>query len=116
MRLVDWHVTAVTQPHAIPILSSPTDPDPGRLGPGLDPPTPYLNSDPHPLPGTGVSDFTIGETIVDPQNPQPLIPISVEEPTVKMTFGVNKSPLAGQEGSLLTTRVRESGRIKRGGG
>lgn len=54
---------------------------------------------------SGIADFTIGETLVDTANPQPLEPISVEEPTVKMTFGVNKSPLAGQEGTLLTTRV-----------
>lgn len=54
---------------------------------------------------SGIADFNIGETLVDTANPQPLEPITVEEPTVKMTFGVNKSPLAGQEGSLLTTRV-----------
>lgn len=53
----------------------------------------------------GIENFNIGDTVVDPSNPQPLTPISVEEPTVKMTFAVNKSPLAGQDGSLLTTRV-----------
>jgi len=54
---------------------------------------------------SGIEDFTIGDTVMDVQNPQPLEPITVEEPTVKMTFSVNKSPLAGQEGELLTTRV-----------
>ncbi len=39
---------------------------------------------------SGIQDFTIGDTIVDTKNPQPLVPIEVEEPTVKMTFGVNK--------------------------
>lgn len=36
---------------------------------------------------------------------QPMVPIAVEEPTVRMTFGVNKSPLAGREGKFLTTRM-----------
>lgn len=39
---------------------------------------------------SGITDFTIGDTLVDPRDPQPLTPIEVEEPTVKMTFGVNK--------------------------
>lgn len=34
-----------------------------------------------------------------------MTPIAVEEPTVRMTFGVNKSPLAGREGKFLTTRM-----------
>lgn len=34
-----------------------------------------------------------------------MVPIAVEEPTVRMTFGVNKSPLAGREGKFLTTRM-----------
>lgn len=40
-----------------------------------------------------------------PTDPQPMVPIAVEEPTVRMTFGVNKSPLAGREGKFLTTRM-----------
>ena len=36
---------------------------------------------------------------------QPMSPIVVEEPTVRMAFGVNKSPLAGKEGKFLTTRM-----------
>eukprot|EP00903_Cladosiphon_okamuranus_P013278 g12379.t1 len=53
----------------------------------------------------GLSDIGIGDTIVDPANPDPMVPIAVEEPTVRMTFGVNKSPLAGREGKFLTTRM-----------
>jgi len=53
----------------------------------------------------GIPDIKIGETIVDTSNPLPLEPIAVEEPTVRMTFGVNKSPLGGREGKLLTSRM-----------
>ncbi|CEL92887.1 unnamed protein product [Vitrella brassicaformis CCMP3155] len=54
---------------------------------------------------SGLSDFTIGDTVVDPNNPQPLVPIKVEEPTVRMSLGVNKSPLVGKDpdGKLLTS-------------
>lgn len=57
---------------------------------------------------SGIEGFTIGDTIVDPSSPRPLEPIIVEEPTVKMTFGVNKSPMAGKEGKQLTSRVIRS--------
>src|SRR6185312_1458034 len=40
----------------------------------------------------------------DPHNPSALPPIDVEEPTVKMTFGVNTSPFAGREGRFVTSR------------
>lgn len=53
----------------------------------------------------GISEVSIGDTVVDPANPIPMVPIAVEEPTVRMTFGVNKSPLAGREGKLLTSRM-----------
>lgn len=53
---------------------------------------------------TGIPDVKIGETIVDPENPIPLPTISVEEPTVTMTFMVNTSPFAGQEGKFVTSR------------
>jgi len=53
----------------------------------------------------GIENIGIGDTIVDPSNPRPLPPIAVEEPTVKMTFGVNKSPIGGREGKLLTSRM-----------
>jgi GTP-binding protein len=52
----------------------------------------------------GISDVGIGDTLTDPNNPQPLPPISVEEPTVRMTFSVNDSPFAGREGQFLTSR------------
>ena len=44
---------------------------------------------------TGVEDITIGDTIMDKDTPIPLPPISVEEPTVRMSISVNKSPLGG---------------------
>lgn len=53
----------------------------------------------------GIPDITIGDTVMDKESPTPLPPISVEEPTVRMTIGVNKSPLGGREGKLLQSRV-----------
>ena len=53
---------------------------------------------------TGIPDVNIGETITDPDDPRPLPPIIVEEPTVRMTFGVNTSPLSGREGTGCTSR------------
>ncbi len=56
----------------------------------------------------GIPDITIGDTITDPANPQPLPPVAIEEPTVKMTFSVNDSPFAGKEGQYTTSRqIRE---------
>lgn len=56
----------------------------------------------------GVEDITIGDTITDQDNPQPLPPIKVDEPTLAMLFGVNTSPFAGREGRFVTSRqVRE---------
>ncbi len=57
---------------------------------------------------TGIPDVGIGDTLADPDDPRPLPPITVEEPTVRMTFAVNNSPFAGQEGKYLTSRqIRE---------
>jgi GTP-binding protein len=53
---------------------------------------------------TGVADVFIGDTLGDPADPRPLPLITVEEPTISMVFSVNTSPLAGREGSLLTSR------------
>eukprot|EP00633_Aureoumbra_lagunensis_P005957 CAMPEP_0197312568 /NCGR_PEP_ID=MMETSP0891-20130614/21515_1 /TAXON_ID=44058 ORGANISM="Aureoumbra lagunensis, Strain CCMP1510" /NCGR_SAMPLE_ID=MMETSP0891 /ASSEMBLY_ACC=CAM_ASM_000534 /LENGTH=645 /DNA_ID=CAMNT_0042799821 /DNA_START=33 /DNA_END=1970 /DNA_ORIENTATION=- len=53
----------------------------------------------------GVSDIGIGETLVSRSNPLPLPKLAIEEPTVSMTFAVNKSPLSGREGDKLTSRV-----------
>ena len=52
----------------------------------------------------GLTDIAIGETLADAETPIALPPIHVEEPTVRMTFGVNKSPLAGKEGKWGTSR------------
>jgi GTP-binding protein len=51
---------------------------------------------------SGVDDIMIGETLMGRENPEPLEPIAVEEPTVRMTVSVNTSPLGGKEGKLLT--------------
>ncbi len=52
----------------------------------------------------GFADANIGETITDPNEPQALPLIKVDEPTLQMTFWVNDSPFAGQEGKLVTSR------------
>ena len=52
----------------------------------------------------GLEDTSIGETLADPENPVALPAIRVEEPTVRMTFGVNTSPFAGREGRWGTSR------------
>ncbi len=52
----------------------------------------------------GIDEISIGETISDLENPQPLPPIRVDEPTIAMTFSVNNSPKAGQEGHHVTSR------------
>ncbi|MFH1077967.1 MAG: translational GTPase TypA [Patescibacteria group bacterium] len=53
---------------------------------------------------SGIPDVNIGETIADPLHPDALPVIEIEQPTVKMTFGVNTSPFAGQEGKFTTSR------------
>ena len=55
----------------------------------------------------GISDITIGDTIADIKEPVALPPLMVEEPTVKMTFGVNTSPFSGKEGTYSTSRNLE---------
>lgn len=52
----------------------------------------------------GIADGMIGDTVADANNPEQLPVIAVEEPTVRMTFGVNTSPFAGREGSHVTSR------------
>jgi GTP-binding protein len=52
----------------------------------------------------GFADANIGETITDPNNPQALPLIKVDEPTLQMAFSVNDSPFAGQEGQFVTSR------------
>jgi GTP-binding protein len=56
----------------------------------------------------GIAEITIGETLADPEDPRPLPVITVDEPSLSITIGINTSPLAGKEGSKLTARqVRE---------
>src|ERR1700728_611532 len=52
----------------------------------------------------GFADITIGETLADPDDPRPLPVITVDEPSLSMTIGINTSPLAGTDGSKLTAR------------
>jgi GTP-binding protein TypA/BipA len=52
----------------------------------------------------GIAEVTIGETLADPDDPRPLPVITVDEPSLSVTIGVNTSPLAGQEGTKLTAR------------
>jgi GTP-binding protein len=53
---------------------------------------------------TGLEEVAIGDTIANPESPDPLPRIEIDEPTVRMTFGVNTSPFAGREGQFSTTR------------
>src|SRR5450432_323515 len=52
----------------------------------------------------GIDTVTIGETLADPDDPRPLPVITVDEPSLAMTIGINTSPLAGADGSKLTAR------------
>ena len=52
----------------------------------------------------GVDGFDIGDTIADAENPEPLPPISVDEPTMSMMFTINDSPFFGREGKFVTSR------------
>jgi GTP-binding protein len=52
----------------------------------------------------GFPEVEIGDTLADPISPMPLPRLTVDEPVLRMTFGVNTSPLAGKEGQFLTSR------------
>jgi GTP-binding protein len=52
----------------------------------------------------GVEGIQIGESITDLADPQPLVPLIIDEPTLAMIFTVNSGPLSGREGSYLTSR------------
>ena len=52
----------------------------------------------------GIEDIDIGDTICDALNPEPLEIISIDEPTISMTFTVNNSPFYGKEGKYVTSR------------
>ncbi|MCI5743968.1 translational GTPase TypA [Phocaeicola faecicola] len=52
----------------------------------------------------GVEGFEIGDTICDFENPEPLPPIAIDEPTMSMLFSINDSPFFGKEGKFVTSR------------
>ena len=54
---------------------------------------------------SGFSEVSIGDTITDIDNPQPLERVIIDEPTVSMGFGLNDSPFSGKEGQFLTARM-----------
>jgi GTP-binding protein len=56
----------------------------------------------------GLPDVTIGETLSDPDDPRPLPVITVDEPSLGMTIGINTSPLSGADGTKLTARLVRS--------
>jgi GTP-binding protein len=53
---------------------------------------------------TGIEGFEIGDTIADFDNPEALIPIAIDEPTMSMLFTINTSPFFGKEGKFVTSR------------
>jgi GTP-binding protein len=56
----------------------------------------------------GIPDVTIGETLAEPDDPRPLPVITVDEPSLSMTVGINTSPLAGREGGKVTASLVEA--------
>jgi GTP-binding protein len=52
----------------------------------------------------GIEGFDIGDTVCDWENPEPLDPIAVDEPTMSMMFMINNSPFYGKEGKFVTSR------------
>ncbi len=52
----------------------------------------------------GIDGFEIGDTICDYDNPEPLKPIAIDEPTMSMVFTINDSPFFGQDGKFVTSR------------
>lgn len=53
---------------------------------------------------TGIEGFDIGDSVADYENPEPLDPISVDEPTMSMLFTINDSPFFGRDGKYVTSR------------
>lgn len=53
---------------------------------------------------SGIADINIGETLCDTQRPEPLPFVKIDDPVLSMTFSVNDSPFAGQEGKYVTSR------------
>ncbi len=52
----------------------------------------------------GLEGFDIGDTVTDPENPEPMPPINIDEPTMSMRFTINDSPFFGKEGKYVTSR------------
>ena len=59
----------------------------------------------------GIAEITIGETLADPENPVALPPITVDEPAISMTVGINTSPLAGKDGGTKLTARQVKNRL-----
>ena len=59
----------------------------------------------------GLAEITIGETLADPDNPVALPPITVDEPAISMTVGINTSPLAGRDGGTKLTARQVKNRL-----
>ena len=53
----------------------------------------------------GIPEIMIGDTLADASDPRPLPGVTVDEPAISMTFGINTSPLAGKEGTKVTARL-----------
>jgi GTP-binding protein len=62
---------------------------------------------------TGIPEVAIGDTVADPSKPESLPAQAIEQPTVRMTFGVNTSPFAGRESKLSSTSRQLRGRLLR---
>ena len=56
----------------------------------------------------GIPDITIGETLADPEDPRPLPVITVDEPNISMTMGINTAPTSGRSGTKVTARLLKS--------
>src|SRR3954463_15477792 len=52
----------------------------------------------------GIEDIMIGDTLADPNDPRPLPPLTVDEPSISITIGINTAPLSGRSGKKLTAR------------
>ena len=52
----------------------------------------------------GIENFEIGDTVCDFENPEPLAPIAIDEPTMSMLFSINDSPFFGKDGKFVTSR------------
>src|SRR5262249_10180356 len=62
---------------------------------------------------TGIPEVAISDTVADPRNPEALPAQAIEEPTVRMTFGVNTSPFAGREAKVSSTSRQLRARLLR---